>query len=122
MDWSIVVLIMSGMVSLVLFMGILIFGIKRSSEFKEQAKIIDKKARYLDSDTKALWKALKESEAEKENILERLQNLEAIVTSEAYEAIKSGEEPENIRLHLEEEETEETSDADKAATIAKRVR
>ncbi len=119
MEWSTVIFLATAMISLVTFMGILIFGVKKSSEFKEQAKIIDKKAKYLDSDTKELWTALKKSETEKEKILERLQILEAIVTSEAYEAFKSGEEPEKIQLHLDEEEQEETSDADKVAKIAK---
>ncbi|GAB5409426.1 MAG: hypothetical protein BalsKO_17910 [Balneolaceae bacterium] len=84
--------------------------------------MLDKKANYLNSDTKELWKALKKSEEEKEKILERLQNLEAIVTSEAYESIKSGEESETIKLHLDEEKLKELKDSDKAAKIAKRVR
>tara|TARA_R110000868_G_scaffold37111_14_gene131652 strand:- start:67436 stop:67801 length:366 start_codon:yes stop_codon:yes gene_type:complete len=121
MEWSTVIFLSAAMVSLVTFMGILILGVKKSSEFKEQAKIIDKKAKYLDSDSKELWKALKKSETEKEKIFERLQNLEAIVTSEAYEAIQSGEESETIKLHLEEE-SEELKDSDKAAKLAKRVR
>ena len=122
MEWSTVIFLSAAMVSLVIFMGILILGVKKSSEFKEQAKIIDKKAKYLDSDTKALWKALKASEAEKEEILQRLQNLEAIVTSEAWESIQAGEEPETIKLLLDDEESQELSDADKATQMAKRVR
>ncbi len=122
MEWSLVVFLGMGMVSLLLLMGIIIFGTRKTSEYKELQKTLGKKSNELDSDTKALWKALKASESEKEKILERLQNLEAIVTSEAYESIKSGDEPENIRLHLEEEEPMELTDADKAAKIAKRIR
>ena len=122
MEWSTVIFLSAAMVSLVTFMGILILGVKKSSEFKEQAKIIDKKAKYLDSDTKELWEALKASEAEKAEILQRLQNLEAIVTSDAWESIQSGEESETIKLHLEDEEPQEINDADKAAQMAKRVR
>jgi len=122
MEWSLVVFLGIAMVSLVSFMGILIFGVKKSSEFKELQKMLDRKAKYLDSNTTELWRAFKESEEENGKLLERLKNLEAIVTSEAYEAILSGEEPEKIKLHLEEEETEDLNDSDKAAKIAKRVR
>ncbi len=122
MDWTTVVFLGMSMVSLLILMGIIIFGTRKTAEYKELQKTLGKKSSELDSDTKALWKALKVSESEKEKILERLQNLEAIVTSEAYEAIQSGEEKEKIQLHLDEEETEEASDADKAAKIAKRMR
>lgn len=122
MEWSLVVFLGMGMVSLLLLMGIIIFGTRKTSEYKELQKTLGKKSNELDSDAKELWKALKKSEVEKDKILERLQNLEAIVTSEAYEAIQSGEESETIKLHLEVEETEDLNDSDKAAKIAKRVR
>lgn len=67
-------------------------------------------------------KALKKSEEEKGKILEHLQNLEAIVTSEAWESIQNGEGAEGTQLHIEEAEPEELNDSDKAAKIAKRVR
>ena len=122
MDWTTVVFLGMGMVSLLILMSIIIFGTRKTAEYKELQKTLGKKSSELDSDTKALWKALKASESEKEKILERLKNLEAIVTSEAYEAITAGEEQENIQIHLDEEEPEELNDADKAAKIAKRVR
>ena len=112
MEWSTVIFLTAGMVSVVLLMGIIIFGTRKTAEYKELQKTLGKKSSELDSDTKALWKALKASEAEKEEILQRLQNLETIVTSEAWESIQSGEAP----------ETEELNDADKAAKMAKRVR
>lgn len=122
MDWTTVVFLGMGMVSTLILMGIIIFGTRKTAEYKELQKTLGKKSSELDSDTKALWKALKASEDEKEKILERLKNLEAIVTSEAYEAIQAGEESDKIQLHLEEEETKELNDSDKAAKIAKRVR
>lgn len=122
MGWPLVVLIGMGMVSFLGFMGMIIFGNRKTVEYEELEKTLDKKAKDHDLDAKELWKALKKSEEEKEQILKRLKNLETIVTSEAYEAIKSGEEPEKIQLHIEEEETEELNDSDKAAKISKRVR
>ena len=122
MEWSTVILLATSMVSLLILMAIIIFGTRKSSEFKELEKEIGSKAGKLDSESKALWKALKESEAEKEKILERLKNLETIVTSEAWDAIQSGEGAEEIRLHLQEETPEEPSDIDKASSMAKKVR
>lgn len=122
MEWSTVVFLGTAIISGVLFMGILIFGVKKTSEFKAQEKILDKKAKNLESDSRELWEVLKRSEEEKMQILDRLQNLEAIVTSEAYEAIQSGEDEETVKLHLDEEETKDLNDSDKAAKIAKRVR
>lgn len=122
MDWTTIIFLGLSIVSTLLLTGIIIIGARRTGEYKEIQENLSMKSSKLDSDTKALRKALQSSEAERKNILERLQNLEAIVTSEAYDAIKSGEEPENVRIYLDEEEPEETSDADKAAKIAKRVR
>ncbi len=111
-----------GMVSILILMAIIIFGTRKSSEYKDLEKVIGNKAGKLDADTKALWEALKKSEAEKEQILNRLKNLETIVTSEAWEAIRKAEEKDEIKLHLEDDEPEELNDADKAERIARKVR
>ena len=110
------------MVSLLLLMGIIIFGTRKSNEMKEFEKTYGKQNEDVKDYLKQLQKELKESKEEKDKILERLKNLEAIVISEAYEAIKAGEDESTILLHLEEEEPSEMNDTDKAAQIAKRVR
>ena len=122
MEWTTVIFLGMAMVSLVLLMGIIIFGTRKSNEMKELEKTIGQKTGELGSNNEELWKALKESEAKNELLVERLQNLEAIVTSEAWDAIKSGEDAQNIHLHLEDEEVDDLEDAEKAARIAKRVR
>lgn len=122
MEWSLVIFLIAGMVSLVLLMGIIIFGVKKSSEYKELHKLFGEKDKDLNSTVNKLQKALETSEAEKTQILDRLKNLEAIVTSEAWDSIQSGEDAETTRLHIEEDEPEELTDSDKAARIAKRVR
>lgn len=122
MEWSTVIFLGMAMVSLVTLMGIIIFGTRKSSEMKEVEKMLAKRTRALDENSHELRKALKESEEEKEQMLQRLQNIEAIVTSEAWESITAGENKQNIQLHLDDEESEELNDADKAAKMAKRVR
>lgn len=111
-----------GMVSLVLLMGFIIFGTRKSSEIKDLEQQLGIKARHLMSEADELRLALQKSEEQKEKMLQRLQNLEAIVTSEAWEAITNGEEDEKIQLHLDDEESQELDDADKVARLAKRVR
>ncbi|MEQ8523551.1 hypothetical protein [Gracilimonas sp.] len=122
MEWSTVIFLGMAMVSLVVLMGVIIFGTRKTSEMKELEKQIRQNAGELGSSNEELRKALKKSEAKNEQLVERLQNLEAIVTSEAWEAIKNGENDHDIRLHLDDEETEDLNDAEKAAKIAKRVR
>ena len=122
MDWSLVVFLGMGMVSFLIFIGMIVVGSRKASEYIELQKSLGKKAINLDSNTKELWKALEKSEEEKGKILERLRNLEAIVTSEAYEAIKSGNDSDSLRIHLQDETLVELDDSDKAAEIAKRVR
>ncbi len=122
MSWSLALMIIAAMICFVIFMGIVIFGGRKTAEYKELQKTLGKQTNDLDLNAKELWKALKKSEQEKEKILERLQNLEAIVTSEAYESIKAGEDTETIKLHLDEEAPKELKDSDKAANMAKRVR
>ncbi|HCD53462.1 MAG TPA: hypothetical protein DEQ34_13520 [Balneolaceae bacterium] len=122
MEWSTVVFLGASMVSLVLLMGIIIFGTRRSNEYKEIEKTLGKKTRDIDSDTKELWIAFKKSEEEREKLVQRLQNLEAIVTSEAWESIQKGDESDHIKIHLQEQEKDELSDIEKAGKLAKRVR
>lgn len=111
-----------GMISGVLLMGIIIFGTRKSSEIKELEKRLGKKVQDLDSNSSDLWKALEKSEEEKEKIFERLQNLEAIVTSEAWETVQGGEDGQAIRFHRDEDRPEDLENVEKAAKMAKRIR
>lgn len=122
MEWSTVIFLGMAMVSLVLLMGIIIMGTRKSSEMKELEKMIGKKARDMDSNSGELWKALKKSEEEKEKIFERLQNIETIVTSEVWETIKAGEDEPEIRLQHDNKEPDDLVDSEKAAMLAKRIR
>ena len=117
MEWSTVIFLGMGMISLVALMTVIIFGTKKSSETKALEKMLAEKAKLLNSDTESLRKALKESEAEKEQMLQRIQNLEAIVTSE-----KWGETESSSIQFDSEEDAEELNDADKVASRAKRIK
>lgn len=122
MDWSTVVFLGMGMVSTLLLMGIIIFGTRKTNEMKTLEKQMGQNNDGLEERISELQIALRDSEIEKANIMQRLQNLEAIVTSEAWDSIKSGEEAGRVHLHLEEEAPNEPDDAEKAAKMAKRVR
>lgn len=122
MTWSTVIFLGMAMVSTLLLMGIIIFGTRKTNEMKTLERKIGQNSEDVEGSIQQLQKALKESEIEKAQIMKRLQNLEAIVTSEAWESIQSGEETATIQLHLEDEEKEELDDSAKAAQMAKRVR
>ncbi|MAO63988.1 MAG: hypothetical protein CL666_03220 [Balneola sp.] len=121
MEWSTVIFLGMGMFSLVMLITVIIFGTRKSSEMKALENMLAEKTKLLNSDTNALRKALIKSEEEKEQILHRLQNLEAIVTSEAWEFKKGGDD-QRIQLDLHDDELQEMSDSDKAAKMAKQVR
>ena len=121
MEWSLVVFLGMSMVSLVVLMGIIIFGTRKTNEYKVLRKTLDKQAKEVDLDAKELLKVLKKSEEEKEKILERLQNLEAIVTSEAWESIQKRVRSRTYSASYRRKRIpEELKDADKAAKMAKR--
>lgn len=122
MEFSTVLFLGMSMISLVLLMAIIVFGTRKSSEMKGLEKMLGEKTQDLESHSSELWRALKESEEEKEKILLRLQNLETIVTSEAWESINAGEDAQKIQLHLDEDKPEELNDADKAAKMVKKIR
>ena len=122
MEWSTVIFLIFGMFSLVLLMGVIIFGVRKSSEMKDLEKKLEKRDQNLDSVFNKLWEALEESEVEKEKILQRLENIEAIVTSESWETAKDKEREKKVELDLDNVEPEELDDIEKEARSSKRVR
>jgi hypothetical protein len=122
MEWSTVIFLGLGMLSLVAMMGIIIFGTKKSSEMKAIEKMVAKKVRIMDTSANELQKALQESEEEKDQMLQRLQNLEAIVTSEIWESANADNSTNKIELDLNIADDEVLNNELKAANLAKKLR
>lgn len=115
------ILSMAGVVSIALFAMIAIGAMTRR-DFKSLDKNLYDTKSELREDAKELLQSLKESKEQQDRIINRLQNLETIVTSEAWDAIKDGEDAETIQLLMDEEEEQAPSPEEVAKHIAKKVR
>lgn len=76
----------------------------------------------MKGDFKAIIKALEGNEKQQERILHRLENLETIVTSEAWDAIQAGEDEETIDLYLNEEEENVPDSEEAVKRMVKRIK
>lgn len=83
---------------------------------------LDESTTVLKEDFKEIQKALEVNEKQQERILKRLENLETIVTSEAWDAIQTGEDENTIGLHLKDEEKAELDTEETARRIAKKIK
>lgn len=110
------------LITTLLIFGIIIYSVKSQKKMSNLQKNLDSSASHLEGSNRELLKTLNEHQKQQQRILRRLENLEAIVTSEAWDAIQSGEEEKKIQLHLKEVENEEPTLEEKADFIAKRVR
>lgn len=120
MEWTTVVFLGLAMLSLVSLMGIIIFGVKKTSETKALEKMLAQKAKLLENNSEELRKAFEESEEVKKQMIQRIQNLEAIVTSEEWEAKATDEDLGEIQVDLDDipDETNESKKAVKTASRA----
>ena len=112
---------MGGFTTLLLF-GLMAIGYKNRIERKTFEQSLRTQTNSLDSNSKETLKVLQAQQEQQQKIIDRLQNLETIVTSEAWDAIKDGESKEVIDLLLNENESEDISSDEKAKKIAKKVR
>ena len=83
---------------------------------------LDESNMVLRRDFQEVQKTLKSSKIKQERILKRLENLETIVTSEAWDAIQAGEDEKTIGLHLNDEEENMPDTEEAAQRMAKKIR
>lgn len=76
----------------------------------------------LEARVRELAAALERSEAERERLAARVQNLEAIVTTETYDLLREDPERAAARLELPDADAEEESPEERAARLARRMR
>lgn len=97
--------------------------------FKSKQKELGTSAHELEKTVRTLEQALEKSEAERRRVVQRLENVEAIVTSEAWDALHGGEDaalsargtPEPLLDKTSEDSTPGASDAARAAQMARRL-
>ncbi|MFY0684546.1 MAG: hypothetical protein JXR20_08340 [Balneola sp.] len=118
---TIIVLAMGALTSLILF-GMIYFGAKNSKQMDTLGKNVNSSTSEMKNNLEKVLNSIESNQEQQENILSRLQNLETIVTSEAWEAINKNEDPEYIDLLLKDDEEEEISSEEKTQNIAKRIK
>ena len=118
---TLIVLAMGALTSLILF-GMMYFGVKNSRQIDSLGINVSSSTSEMRHNQEKLLKSLESNQEQQESILTRLQNLETIVTSEAWDAIKQKESPEHIELLLNNEEDEKLSSEEKTQHIAKRIK
>ncbi len=113
---------------LIPLLAILVGGFTEWLKFKEKARKLGSSAEELEKTVEQQAKALEASEAERAALVKRIQNLEAIVTSQMWDVMH--EEPQaspqreralsEARVYLDA--PEEPSDADQVARLARRLK
>lgn len=114
---------------LIPLLAILMGGFISWLDFKSKQKELGTSTHELEKTVEALERALKKSEADRQCVVQRLQNVEAIVTSEAWDALHGGEDSalsargasEPLLDKTSEDSTPGASDAARAAQMARRL-
>ena len=101
--------------------GIALAGFTEWLKFKQQTANLGQSAAELTASTAQLTAEIEQLKDDREALLRRLQNLETIVTSEAWETMQSDPPLARAKL-LEEPMTSLESDDTKAERIARRLR
>lgn len=122
MDLTTIFVLAFGLITTLMIFGMIIYGVKNQEKMSNLQKNLDTSAANLEGSAQEMLLALRESKEQQQGILNRLQNLEAIVASEAWDAIQAGEDEKKIDLLLEDKEENEPTPEEKAKIIAKRVR
>lgn len=118
---TILVLITGSITTLILF-AMIYFGAKSNKKMSDLDKSVSSTSSEMKDSLAKVLNSLENNQDQQQKILTRLQNLETIVTSEAWEAIKEGKDSEHIDLLLEETDEQEISTEEKTEHIAKRIK
>lgn len=119
MDLLAYLIIAIALVIAFMLFGMIFYGARK--QLLEIQSEIGASASELKGSAGELAQMLEESERQQERMINRLENLEAIVTSEAWDALQEGDEQE-ARLLLEDGSAEEPNAEEKANDLARRVR
>jgi hypothetical protein len=118
---ALLVLAMSLVAAMLLF-GMIVFGARSRDQMRVIQEDLGTSATNLQGSVRDLLDALEESRLRQERMTQRLENLETIVTSEAWDTLKAGEDPEQRPDLLKDDNPEELNAEEKASRIARRVR
>ena len=120
MDSTALIILAVAFVTAFLLFGMIFYGTRK--QFHALQKELGASAMDIKGSAGDLVRALEKSQRQQEQVLSRLENLETIVTSEAWDALQAGEAEGRIALLLDDEVPEEPTTAEKARDLARRVR
>lgn len=103
-------------------LGIAYAGYEQWLKYKAEREKGGMPAEEVTAALNEMEERLAEHEEQRAALQRRIQNLEAIVTSETWDELQAGEGARRPQLSLPEEERDPKSDADRAAEIARRLR
>ena len=110
--------------------GILYAGFSEWLKFKEKTQQLGSSTKELEGTVARLRETVGRSEAQQKALVQRVQNLEAIVTTQAWDALHDDAPPPPKRERLPptsphvlfDDSDDEPSDAEKTARLARRLR
>jgi uncharacterized protein YlxW (UPF0749 family) len=103
-------------------LGILLAGYKEWLEFKAQHQELGPASQEVEEQLQSLHERLSDLEQERDALQERVQNLETIVTSEAWIADHDDVAELGELTHPPDRESDSESEAEHSAEIARRLR
>lgn len=103
------------------FAGVFVAGMRRLTQSSRTAEQSMQMSATTGQHLDRLTRAVETLEADNTRLRERVQNLEAIVTSEQWDVLSKGD-AESRRALLDQMETEESDTAELAARLARKLR
>jgi predicted PurR-regulated permease PerM len=122
LSWIIILLLTMGAFTSLILFGMIYFGAKNNKQMNALGDTLNSSNSEMKNNLQQAVKTLETQTDQQQKILSRLKNLETIVTSEAWDAIKKGEDSEHVNLLLHDEELTEITSEEKAENIAKRIK
>ena len=102
--------------------GIALAGFSEWLKYKRKTASIDTTTGELEAELSSLQAELDEQREERRRLVQRVQNLEAIVTSEAWETLGHDRELAKAKAPLQLPDADEAADADHVARMARRLK
>lgn len=122
MDLTTLTMLALALVTTALLFGTILFGAMNRKQMRGLQEDLDASTTSLQGNARDLLQALEQNQHQQERILRRLENLETIVTSEAWEVLQDSDDVEQARLLLNDAEPEEPDAEDLARHLARRTR
>ncbi|MDZ7773154.1 MAG: hypothetical protein U5K31_10530 [Balneolaceae bacterium] len=117
-----IVVLATGILTAGLLFGMIYYGMKNQRKLQKMESHLGSSSARLQERTDQLVDYLEQNREQQDQIVQRLQNLETIVTSEAWDAIQSGEDLSEQPYLLKDVEPEQPDPSEKVERMARRTK